>query len=251
MGATKVNQSITKRQEMWLKLQGTQIHVQYIFRHYWLLVQDKKGPFECLCASIIGRFTHFTPLKPEETSQRPQAFLAKVKETTRRWKLFQNVRCQEGPVTVDWEKQKPHLWARKKQSTKPPICWMLGEGWGRAKGHRSAMLRLWHILWLSLSAAMAQEVAVAIDDANALPEESEVYAEARIWAGDGRWRRRTGVCAVRWMRAAGWTQSAARAGVNLASESADLCVERAQRSAPCNEPMSRASDGMNHPWPSQ
>eukprot|EP00435_Cladocopium_sp_Y103_P071137 s108_g36.t2 len=221
MGATKVNQSITKRQEMWLKLQGTQIHVQYIFRHYWLLVQDKKGPFECLCASIIGRFTHFTPLKPEETSQRPQAFLAKVKETTRRWKLFQNVRCQEG------------------------------EGWGRAKGHRSAMLRLWHILWLSLSAAMAQEVAVAIDDANALPEESEVYAEARIWAGDGRWRRRTGVCAVRWMRAAGWTQSAARAGVNLASESADLCVERAQRSAPCNEPMSRASDGMNHPWPSQ
>lgn len=45
---------------------------------------------------VQRRFTHFTPLKPEETSQRPQAFLAKVKGTTRRWKRFQNVRCQEG-----------------------------------------------------------------------------------------------------------------------------------------------------------
>lgn len=45
---------------------------------------------------VQRRFTHFTPLKPEETSQRPQAFLAKVKGTTRRWKRVQNVRCQEG-----------------------------------------------------------------------------------------------------------------------------------------------------------
>lgn len=42
------------------------------------------------------RFTHFTPLKPEETSQRPQAFLAKVKGNIRRSKRFQSIRCQEG-----------------------------------------------------------------------------------------------------------------------------------------------------------